>query len=402
MQTPGADDRDWVDRVTELAKRVGLNPVRVRWKLERWRRGWHKSTRRFEGRVDQLRYEHKFCPRCGALADRGESVCPRCERPLPTRVTQVAQRAGLNLSSLVTAPRLLMAVCVAAYVWVAVRGEASGPLDLAALDLIRWGGNYPPATVAGGWWRLATHMFLHAGLWHIGFNMLALHIVGSLAEEIYGWTRSLLVFWVTGLVAGMASLFFTGTNVSIGASGAIMGLIGLMGVWGHRAGTSIGKQIRGRMVRWVIYTGVFGVFVGADHAAHAGGLVAGIGLGFVLQPWRARGARVGPLWATLRWLLPVVVLASAAAIPLTPTLERTLGLRPPVGESGDRSADLEEFGAVLDATCARRKMGDTEGARAAYEAYLAEAGYADPDADGLDSLLTRLCADRDGAPSPPP
>lgn len=399
MPTSPPDDRDWVDRVTEIAGRLGLNPVRTRWKLERWRRSWYRRTRRLEGRVDQLRYRHQFCPRCGAIAPEGAADCPSCDAKLPSRAAQLARRAGLNFDAWVTAPRLLMALCVAAYVWVATQGEASGPLDLAAFDLIRWGGNYPPATVAGAWWRLASHMFLHAGLWHIGFNMVALHIVGNLAEEIYGWSRTLLVFLVTGLAAGVASLFFTGTNVSIGASGAIMGLIGLMAVWGHRAGTSIGKQIRGRMVRWVIYTAVFGVFIGADHAAHGGGLVGGIVLGMLLRPRRLHGPNPGPLWATLRWLLPVLAFAAAAAVPLTPTLEQTLGLRSPVGGGGSRRADLEEFGAVLDATCARRAAGDMEGALATYQSYLAARGYAVPQRQGLESLLARLCEEA-GAPAP--
>jgi len=72
------------------------------------------------------------------------------------------------------------------YGWVMAQGTGSNLISLAPADLIRFGGNYPPATLAGGWWRLSTYMLLHGGLWHIGFNLLALNMVGPMTRRSTG------------------------------------------------------------------------------------------------------------------------------------------------------------------------------------------------------------------------
>jgi len=322
------DREDWIDWVVRGGRAIGLDSIKLRWKLENWRRRWKELRRRSARKVEQVRYRHQICPECGALNSEDEERCYRCGTPLPSRAVQVVERLGGGFSWL-SPTRLLSVLCVIIYIWVVVRGSSSTVLSLSPRDLIYWGGNAQWITTSGAWWRLATYMFLHAGIWHIAFNLLALNIVGPMAEQVYGPKRILLVFWLAGVVAGLASLLFTGAGVSIGASGSIMGLIGLVGTWGHRVGTPLGRHVRSQMIRWVIYIAIFGLIIGADNAAHAGGLVAGILLGFLLDPGaipRSQTARQARRVAGAAGL--ILVLLTAAAIPLSPQLDRLSSLSP--------------------------------------------------------------------------
>jgi hypothetical protein len=134
-------------------------------------------------------------------------------------------------------------------------------------------------------------MFLHMGLWHVGFNVLALVQIGPEIEEIFGWERMLCFYLVSGLVANLGSLALGLSGVQAGASGAIMGLCGVAAGWGQRDGTTVGRHVRNEMLRWGAYTMVFGLFVHADHAAHAVGFASGAILGFASRPaWLRRQA----------------------------------------------------------------------------------------------------------------
>src|SRR5262249_12847697 len=136
-------------------------------------------------------------------------------------------------------------------------------------------------------------VFLHGAAWHIGFNLLALQQIGPEIEELFGRRVMLLLFMVTGVVANLGSEAFGLDLPAVGASGAIMGLIGVAPGWGPRDGTSIGRRVRGMMLRWAGYTMVFGLFIHADNAAHGVGFVSGAVLGFAIPPGWARRALAG-------------------------------------------------------------------------------------------------------------
>ena len=325
----------WTERVVRLAAALGANPVRVRWKLQSLQERLRAGRRRVGSRKEQLEYRHQICPHCGSLQDGAATVCLRCNQSLSSRPVRVVQQVGGLLG--LTPTRLLMLLCVLGYAWVLATGESSSFFNLSGRDLVRWGGNAAWLTLDGGWWRLATYMLLHGGIWHIGFNLYALHIIGPLTEQIYGPRRLLLLFWVTGVLAGITSLgvgilaSLTGggvlgwvfpQGVSISASGSIMGLTGVMAAWGHRSRTTVGLQIRNVMLRWALYTLIFGLLIRADNGAHFGGFVAGGLLGLLLDPQRfpARSPLARRLWDHAGPLGLALVLATALAIPATPWL----------------------------------------------------------------------------------
>src|SRR5580698_4629291 len=182
---------------------------------------------------------------------------------------------------------------------------------------INWGANYGPLTTEGQWWRLLTSLFLHGGLWHLLANMWVLWNAGRLTERLYGNGRYALIWFGSGLAATMTSVVWNPTTVSIGASGAIFGVLGAF--LAHAIKPSTRLPMRILAVHW-ISTAVFALFSlingwfdqGIDNAAHLGGLLMGLLLGFILaQPLPATSATANtpatsgaeiPKSAGVRWL----------------------------------------------------------------------------------------------------
>jgi rhomboid protease GluP len=162
-------------------------------------------------------------------------------------------------------------------------------------DLLKWGANYRAVTLAGEWWRLLTCCFEHIGLMHLLLNMYALAMVGIYLEPLLGRWRMFTLYAVTGICASLASLWWHENTVSAGASGAIFGLYGvfialLMTDLIHK---DVRKSLLSSMGIFVVYNLVYGLKGGVDNAAHIGGLISGLVIGFSTylalrkpeQPW---------------------------------------------------------------------------------------------------------------------
>ena len=147
------------------------------------------------------------------------------------------------------------------------------------------GANYGPAIRQGQYWRLVTSMFLHGGWLHILLNGWALFQLGSLLELLMGSSRMLVIYFASGVAGSLASAMFT-QEPSVGASGAIFGLLGaLIAFLLRRRGalTPQGKSILTQLVGWAVINVVFGFSTpGIDNSAHLGGCAVGLLLGFVL------------------------------------------------------------------------------------------------------------------------
>ena len=156
--------------------------------------------------------------------------------------------------------------------------------------LVDFGAYSLPALHAGQWWRLGTANFLHIGLLHLGFNSMALTQVGAQIESLFGRGRLLFFFIVTGVAAFATCWAMQMDAVSAGASGSLMGLIGVAAAWGQRDGTTVGRGVRNQMLKWAAYTMLFGYAIHANNLAHAGGFVAGAVLGLFYDPVRLRQA----------------------------------------------------------------------------------------------------------------
>ena len=156
------------------------------------------------------------------------------------------------------------------------------------------------AVEAGQYWRLLTVTLVHGGLLHLLFNMYALYIVGPFVEALYGRLFFVIAYVLSALAGSVASYLFL-PGVSVGASGAIFGLFGLLFVSTYIHKPALGRQARaltgqiGMLIAINLFIG-FGIggFAAIDNAAHVGGLLAGSWVGFVVAPRGA--ATLSSLW----------------------------------------------------------------------------------------------------------
>lgn len=149
------------------------------------------------------------------------------------------------------------------------------------------GANFGPLVREGQYWRLVTSMFLHGGLLHLAVNAWGLFQLGEIFELLLGSGRMLLVYFVAGIAGSVASVLFTNAP-SVGASGAIFGLMGALIAFLLRRRqnlTPVAKSLLGQLVVWAGINIAFGASTpGIDNAAHLGGCAAGFVLGLILRP----------------------------------------------------------------------------------------------------------------------
>ncbi len=155
--------------------------------------------------------------------------------------------------------------------------------------LVAYGAKYNDAIVRGQYWRFVTPIFLHANILHIGLNMLNLVVLGIFIERIFGHLRFLIIYLVTGVISAIASFYFAPQDVSVGASGAIFGLVGAYSAFVviHR------KAFRYNGIpalTWLVIIiglnlGIGLIIPNVDNSAHVGGLVSGCILGWCFTPF---------------------------------------------------------------------------------------------------------------------
>jgi rhomboid protease GluP len=174
-------------------------------------------------------------------------------------------------------------------VWLANLTDGLDPMQPATADLFRWGASSATAVVRDGeLWRLLTATVLHGGLLHLALNMYALWIGGTQVARWFGNGQFLLIYWGSALAGASLSLHFAAQQaVSVGASGAVFGVLGalLAGVLQHRE--RIPKAV---LTQLLTSQGLFVLFSlgqgftrdGIDNAAHVGGLLAGATMGWLL------------------------------------------------------------------------------------------------------------------------
>ena len=153
--------------------------------------------------------------------------------------------------------------------------------DPTGRQLVQWGSNVSTLTLHGQPWRLLSCLFIHAGLTHLLLNMFSLWLLGLLVEDRVGPRRMLLVYLACGVGGGLASLWWHADGInSVGASGAIFGLYGLLLVLLIGKKLVLDKSDRRAMLGLVLYL-VFsnllsGLTGNVDNAAHLGGLATGL------------------------------------------------------------------------------------------------------------------------------
>lgn len=126
------------------------------------------------------------------------------------------------------------------------------------------------------WYRLITGIFLHGDILHLLFNCYALFIIGSQIENFMGKTKYLIIYFVSALVGSLLSILLT-KGVSIGASGAIFGLMGSLLYFGYHYRVYLGTVLKSQIIPLIIINLIIGfASSGIDNFAHIGGLIGGL------------------------------------------------------------------------------------------------------------------------------
>jgi membrane associated rhomboid family serine protease len=148
------------------------------------------------------------------------------------------------------------------------------------------------AVADGEYWRLWTVTLLHGSPLHLAFNMYALWVTGPLVERWYGGPRFLLFYLACAATGSVGSFAFGGDVPSVGASGAVFGMFGLLLAAGriHQPVDRYARAIVGQVAIVILFNLVFGLASGGqiDNAAHIGGLLGGLWLGAVIPPGRVQ------------------------------------------------------------------------------------------------------------------
>ncbi len=133
-----------------------------------------------------------------------------------------------------------------------------------------------PSIRAGQLYRLITGIFVHSGLFHILFNCYALYVIGSQIESFFGKWKFTIIYFFSGLIGALFSMTFGGNYASVGASGAIFGLMGSLLYFGYYYRVYLGNVVKSQILPLILINLVAGfVIPGIDVYAHIGGLIGG-------------------------------------------------------------------------------------------------------------------------------
>ncbi|HET7482901.1 MAG TPA: rhomboid family intramembrane serine protease [Actinomycetota bacterium] len=231
-----------------------------------------------------------ICGRCAIAASVGQH-CPECVAEARRSAPKVRSTLRANAPVVYS----LIAINVLAYAAQTFLGFENFTVRFMLI---------PQAVDAGQWYRLVTAMFLHGGALHIIMNMYVLFIFGPNVEQAFGSVRTLAMYLAAGLMGSAFSYAIPPESPSLGASGAIFGLAGILLVYLYKRRTS---QFLGRYLRSIGFFIVANLVLGfalssfIDIWAHIGGLVGGIilALGF------DRRDQLAPITSTLATLAVV-------------------------------------------------------------------------------------------------
>ena len=262
-------------------------PPQWRWKLDRWK----EQLRALFAADKEEDRRPRICPACGSLVGINATRCHECGTSMTFSMAAVGKSFGSFLPEESPVTYFMLTVNFMLFMVTLVASAQGGGFSL--LDwvsghvLYRLGARESISIFYGHeWWRLVIPIFLHGGLIHIALNMMWLKDFGPMIEDIYGSARFLFLYMVTGIIGFVWStawdvlITHQASGIGIGASGSMMGLLGLALAITTRRGGAYMQMMRGQFIRSAVFIVVIGLIVpGIDNTAHIGGFVSGFVFG---------------------------------------------------------------------------------------------------------------------------
>lgn len=195
-------------------------------------------------------------------------------------------------------------------------------------DFMALGGNVGVLSLNGQYWRLFTSTFLHLGLLHLLFNMYALLVVGASLEKHLGAKLFFYIYLVTGIFGSIVSATFNVNILSVGASGAIFGVYGVILIMLLTKDFKVETVTKGNFLLSVVLFILYNIFYGLttsgiDNAAHIGGLASGLIIGLFCH-LTIRGQIKRKLVMLLLAVLFIVIPIIVSKLLLIPSIEDML------------------------------------------------------------------------------
>ena len=231
-----------------------------------------------------------LCPKCRKLISVDETICPYCGLTRPGSLwknniitlgfsntdqlirTIIYVNVGIFIISLLLNSRLPGLSMNPFYI---LSPENRSLLLLGATGTI-------PIDRLHRWWTIVSANYLHGGILHILFNMIAFRQLAPLVAREYGVYRMFIIYTLSGII-GFKISYLAGVTFTIGASAAICGLMGSILYYGKSRGGIYGQSIYKQVAGWAVVLFLFGfIMPGINNWGHGGGIVAGIILGFFL------------------------------------------------------------------------------------------------------------------------
>jgi membrane associated rhomboid family serine protease len=248
--------------------------------------------------------------------------CPSCVREGSKAVRSAGTAyGGKRSANPALTSQVLIALNAAVFLLIQATGGGGSPwlyrlalLPTSGTAIINGQPQTFPGVADGAYWQLLTSAFTHLDLWHIGFNMVALWVLGPQLEMVLGRTRFLAVYLLAALSGSVLVYWLSAVNTpTIGASGAIFGLMGALLVVAHKVHGNVSQ-----LMMWIglnfLITVVGRSFI--SWQGHLGGFVGGLLLAaaFVYAPKASRSRWQLAAGATLGGLLLVATAARTAAL----------------------------------------------------------------------------------------
>ncbi len=270
--------------------------------------------------MGQLDKKSMLCPGCGRLISSDEPSCPFCGlvnpgSPIRKSLSRFSLRDGDSIIQFIIYANAAIFI-LALVMNPSEMGMSLNPFTLlspSSTSLLLLGATGTiPIDYYHRWWTILTASWLHGGILHIAFNLLALHQLGPFVAQEYGTARFLVVYLASG-ICGFLLSYLVGIPFTLGASAAVCGLIGAILYYGKSRGGSFGTAIYRQAMGWIIGLILFGLLLpGINNWAHGGGIAAGIAAGFALGYDERRRETLAH-----RMAAAVLALATAVAVAFT-------------------------------------------------------------------------------------
>lgn len=231
-----------------------------------------------------------LCPNCRRLVSADEPRCPHCgERRPGSRLKNNFLTRHLAESDRLVRTIIIANVamfCLSLFLNSRMPGLSMNPFHVLSPEnrslLLLGATGTIPIDRFGRLWTLISAVYLHGGLLHIAFNMLALSQLAPVVIREFGGYRAFSIYTLGG-VAGYWISYRAGVTFTIGASGAVCAMIGALLYYGLSRGGLYGQALFKQIGAWAVGILLFGFMVpGINNWAHGGGVLAGAALGFFL------------------------------------------------------------------------------------------------------------------------